>query len=201
VDVSIRIKAAPPMNLPSEQEDHIEQDAYWKLHYGELKIKVFAPKYYYSRNQKKDEYSYKIVQSKTYDLSDFFFEDIKKIFDKLPFKPELIVVAPASQVNSFSPTLLKLGEKLSRELGIPNENILTRSVFRKKMIMCKDSEERFQAVKDTLRLTDNPKNKRIVLLDDTRTSGVSLLECAKVLFGAEAEDVIAVCLGINKLGG
>jgi len=69
------------------------------------------------------------------------------------------------------------------------------------MIMCKDSEERFQAVKDTLRLTDNPKNKRIVLLDDTRTSGVSLLECAKVLFGAEAEDVIAVCLGINKLGG
>ncbi len=123
--------------------------------------------------------------------------EISAGFSELPFKPDVIVVVPASHVGDFSPTLLELGRKLSVGLGIPDENVLFRKVFRRKMTNCRNSQERFEAVNGTLELQRRVDGKKIVLLDDTRGSGMSLLESAKVLNAGGAAKVVAVCLGIN----
>ena len=179
------------------------QPVEWPDYYGDLTLTVIAPKYYYPERRKSDKYSDLIRKSKTEDLSDVFLKKLVAVFgDKLPDDPDLIVVVPGSQTNSFSPTLLELGKKLSSHYNVPNENILTRTCATKKQSYCKTKDERHKAVSGTIGLrepvkTNLSKYQRALLLDDIRTTGMTLLECAKVLKGVGIKDFIAVCLGIN----
>ncbi|MFH0973515.1 MAG: phosphoribosyltransferase family protein [Candidatus Micrarchaeota archaeon] len=176
----------------------MSEAAYWPDYYAGLVVKVFAPKLYYPYRVKKDEYSAKIVFSKKRDLSDYFLKEVETVFSKLPFKPGLIVVVPASKLNCFSPTVLALAGELSAKFGVANENILVRVKEERKLTNCKSFDERYASIKDSFKATRKLKGEKIVLLDDTRATGMTLLECAKTLKAAGASDVEAVCLGINS---
>jgi predicted amidophosphoribosyltransferase len=173
------------------------EPAAWPEHYGKLEVLVLAPKIYYPLKTKKDEYSRQIVFSKKTDLSEYFFEEVKTVFTKLPFKPDLIIVVPASKIRSFSPTMVGLGRKLSYEFNVPFRKSIKRIEERIKLTDCATQEERFASVDGSLKVIRRLKGEKIVLLDDTRVSGVTLLECAKILKEAGASDVAAICLGIN----
>lgn len=172
--------------------------AKWDRYYPNLEVAVFAPKFYYSMEKKRDEYSKNIVLGKQSDLSAYFFEDIKETFSKLPIKPNLIVVIPSSKMESYSPTMIELGIKLSNTFGIENSNIVERIKQGKKLTKCSSCDERFHEVNDSFNVTQQLDGEKIVLLDDTRVTGMTILECAKELREAGASDIVAVCLGINE---
>ena len=44
---------------------------------------------------------------------------------------------------------------------------------------------------------DQIKGKKILLIDDIRTSGISILECADILLKEGAKEVISLSLGTN----
>lgn len=171
--------------------------AKWPEYYGDLEVQVFAPKFYHQLPEK-DEYSAKIVYGKKTDLSDYFLDAVHAVFLKLPFKPNLIVVVPSSKRGKFSPTMLELGKKLSKILSIKNKNIINRVKEGKKLTDCKDSVERHSAIEGSFKVTKPLNGERIAILDDTRATGMTFLECTKILRKAGASDIVAVCLGINK---
>jgi predicted amidophosphoribosyltransferase len=173
------------------------EPAKWPEHYGDLEVPVFAPRFYYPLSTRKDEYSKQIVFGKKTDLSNYFFEEVKTVLAKLPFKPDLLIIVPSSKMLKFSPTILGLGKKLSKEVNIPFKRSIKRIRERTKLTDCANQEERYASVNGSLKVIKKLKGEKIVLLDDTRVSGVTLLECAKILKKAGASDVAAICLGIN----
>ncbi|MBI2144181.1 hypothetical protein HYU17_03460 [Candidatus Woesearchaeota archaeon] len=186
-----------------EAEKIIDEASHQPEYYEELKIPTIAPAYYYAPGVKKDDYSYKIVLSKKNDCSDYFYDRIKKIFDTYAGKTaNLICVAPSSEVGKYSPTLLRLAERLSEYSGIENENIIARTVQRGKMTSLKIYKDRFDCVKGTISLNKQLKDtqKRIIVLDDVKVGGFTILECAKILKEAGATNFLAICLGINNTG-
>lgn len=186
-----------------EPEKLIDEASYQPEYYGELKVPTIAPAYYYAGSVKRDSYSYNIVQSKKRDCSEYFYDKIKKNFDAYSGKTaNLICVAPSSEVGKYSPTLLKLAERLSEHSLIVNNNIIMRTVQRGKMTSLKIYKERFDCVKGTLSLSNPLQSvqKRILILDDVKVGGFTILECAKILKEAGATNFLAICLGINNTG-
>ena len=175
-----------------------KQTAQWPDYYGDLSVQVYAPRFYYSLTQKKDDYSKKVVFGKNQDYSGFFFEPIKRIFEKLPFAPDLLIVLPSSKIGRFSPTLTALGKRLSETYKIQNGNIIERIKEGKKLTDCANHDERYEATKDSIKIKASVTGLKIVLLDDTKTTGMTILECTKALKAWGASEVVAVCLGINK---
>lgn len=173
------------------------EPATWSKYYDDLEVPVFAPRLYYPLSIKKDEYSRKIVFGKRTDLSNYFLEEVRIVFSKLPFRPDLLIIVPSSRIRMFSPTILGLGKKLSESFNIPFRKSIKRVKERTKLTDCATQEERYASVNGCFRVIRKLKGEKIVLLDDTRVSGVTLLECAKILKKAGASDVVAVCLGIN----
>ncbi len=148
-----------------------------------------------------DTYSYKIVQSKHTDLALFFYDYIKQIFNDCEGQnANLICVAPSSEVGQFSPTLLQIAEKLSTESGVLNENIIVKAIKKEKMTTKIGYDSRFHAVDGTFAVTRRLKDneKKILILDDTKVSGCTVLECAKMLIPYGAQKFISICLGINS---
>jgi len=174
------------------------ESASWPEHYDNLEVQVLAPRHYYPSYSRKDDYSKKIVDSKNDDLSDYFFEEIKAIFPELPFTPDLIVIVPASKLGRFSTTMVSLCGKLSNALNIPFDKLIQRVREGKKLTSCPTQEERYDSVNGAFKVTRELNGENIVLLDDTKVSGVTLPECAKELKKTGASDVVAICLGINK---
>jgi len=176
-----------------------KQTAKYTQYYGDLSVTVFAPRFYYSKSQKKDEYSKQIVFGKFQDLSDYFFEPVKNVFAKLPFIPDLIVVAPSSKIGAFSPTLNSLASRLSKVYGVPHVNVIERIREGKKLTNCPHLEERHKEIDGAFKVIVSMKGLKVVLLDDTKTTGLTSLECAKELKTAGVLVIMAVCLGINRV--
>lgn len=41
-------------------------------------------------------------------------------------------------------------------------------------------------------------NKKVLLIDDTKTTGMTILEAKKILLKKGVKEIVAVCLGINS---
>jgi predicted amidophosphoribosyltransferase len=142
------------------------------------------------------------VDSKTKELSGYFYPLVKWLFDKKRKEynldsSDLITVIPGSKSTTISPTLRVIGELLSKDTGIPCDLIIERT--RQSSWSQRNGVSRFSDVSGSMtlkrRLLGN--EKKILLLDDTRTTGMTALECAKMLTAAGAEDAILICLGTN----
>jgi len=165
----------------------------------ELAVTVFAPRYYYSRTKGDDEYSKQIVNGKHQDLSQYFFEHIKPVFIKLPTKSNVIVFVP-SHKDTVSPTLQSVAYQLQQEFKIPYKNIIRRK-GNKKQTSCSSRDERYREVKGAFKIDKRKHHMEglnVVLLDDVKTTGLTILECAKELKRVGAENVVGLCLSINR---
>ena len=59
-------------------------------------------------------------------------------------------------------------------------------------------KNRFNAVNGTMIVEGaSVKGKKVLLLDDLRTSGMSILEATKILKNAGVEDVVYLCFGTH----
>lgn len=93
-----------------------------------------------------------------------------------------------------------LAKGLSERLGIPTENVLSRTKNTKTQFKL-DRKERLENLKDAFALNSKfvihnskLKNVTIFLVDDILTSGSTLLECANVLKRAGAKAVFGLTL-------
>jgi predicted amidophosphoribosyltransferase len=170
---------------------------------------VYAPQYYIKYRAGPDSYSHDIVLSKRYvDYSDHFlgyFENMYKGLkeDNVSVAFDLITVMPSSKKGYLSKTLSPLATKISEKTGVPVCQILERT---RDVTSSGSNElslpERFQKIKGSIAVIRNLKEneKRILVLDDTKASGCSILEAASLLKNAGAVEVVLWCLGINKYG-
>ncbi|MFH0859760.1 MAG: hypothetical protein V1921_01010 [Candidatus Altiarchaeota archaeon] len=179
----------------------IQETARQQEYYGLVSEEVYAPHHYYSKTVKRDEYSFNIVLSKHNDCSDYFFEPIKQVIDNLGGlgkleNLDLITTIPSHARGRVSPTLSSLGVKLSTYLNVPFENIIER--IKTDESKCKPACEKFDAVHNSMKITKKIGGiKKILLLDDVKVTGVTLLEAKKVLRESGVSETICVCLGIN----
>jgi hypothetical protein len=196
-------KPQDSMTSTVDGQDHIKQEARYSKYFGTLSVNVYAPKRYYKMEIKRDWYSYGIVKSKSEDLSNMFYEDFKKAFDKIiPSGFDLITIIPKTNVGAFSPTMMSLCKRLSTETKIPFTQVLNRIRSpEKKMTDLGNVEARNKSNQGTIDLT-NPelvKGKRVLVIDDVKTTGDTILTCAQLLINNGAKNVVGLCLGINAM--
>lgn len=172
-------------------------------YYPGLIVKVISPAYYYEKKYE-DEYSLKIIESKKLDVSNYFLERVIKTVEKYRQdfdNCEIITIIPTSKPNfPVSPTLNSIANHLSKHLDIPYEQIIKKIEFR--ISSRRKRKYRFNAVNGTIRIEGSSvEGKKVFLLDDLRTSGMSILEATKILKNAGATEVVCLCLGthINKV--
>ena len=102
--------------------------------------------------------------------------------------------------GTYSPTLKSLGFKLSKFLDVPYEQLIDRDVETgRKNVAGNTAIDRYNLIKDSMKLNRklSINEKKIMILDDVKVSGITLLESKKILLDAGAEETLSVCLGIN----
>lgn len=168
-------------------------------YYPGLIVKVISPAYYYEKKYG-DEYSLNIIESKKSDVSSFFLKRVIKTIEKYRQdldNCEIITIIPTSKPKlRVSPTLNSIANHLSKHLDIPYEQIIKKIVFR--ISSGRTRKDRFNAVNGTMLVKGaSVKGKKVLLLDDLRTSGMSILEATKILKNAGVENVVCLCLGTH----
>jgi predicted amidophosphoribosyltransferase len=183
----------------------ISQEAFLPLLFPGLKETVYAPKWYYVLSVKKDNYSHKLCYySKKHDWSIFFYPYIKEVVDELNrgrllCDLELITIIPSHEIDGHSPTLHGLAQELSEYLHVPWDLIIKRIKETRAGGQRLDNRfTRYFSIKDTMMVTRPLKETKILLLDDVKASGTTILESKKILLKAGVKETITICLGINS---
>lgn len=90
-----------------------------------------------------------------------------------------------------------LAERLSKIFGIPLYNLLSCKYTRTVQHNLSE-KERFSNVKGKYTVTQNVNGKRLLLIDDIKTTGATLNECAKRLLMAGADGVYCATALISE---
>lgn len=171
-------------------------------YYPNLKTPVISATYYYEKHYG-EEYSLKIIEAKKrVNLFDYFwpkfFEMVKDYEGELKLREFSIITAvPTTKPYlPITPTLFSLAERLSQHLNVPYEQVVKRIEFRKSF--GRSLKDRYDANKDTMVIhCKSIAGKKVILVDDCRSSGMTILECTKILKAAGAEEVICLCLATH----
>jgi len=176
--------------------------ARWPHYYPDMELEVFAPEWYFKGHT--DEYSEKILSSKNNNESEYFIPKIKDLIDELKKsgklgKIDLIATIPKSDLT-YSSTLSSTASWTALYLKTKHENIIERLVSGRRNVRGNGAEKRFHQTDGSMKLKRKLESneKNILLLDDIKTTGMTLLECAKILKEGEAEKIFCICLGISR---
>jgi hypothetical protein len=184
-----------------DKEGRVKEKVIRGEHYAGLEVWAISPGLY---KGKKDAYSKKIIESKTENLSDFFYDKIKDVYDSFDKEFglsnfEWVIPIPTSKPNQdISPTLRPVGEKLAEETKKIFAPVIEKVGLSSSKV--RDVETRHNDVSNSMKINCEAykvKGKNIILLDDLRASGTTILECTKILREAGCGKVIAICLSIN----
>lgn len=163
---------------------------------------VFSPRWYYKGYD--DEYSKKILSSKKVDESEYFKPELKKLINTLKAKGllkgyDLITIFPKSNLK-YSPTLETLGGWIADYLKIKYEKIIIRKKTGRRNEGKDYAEKRYNKTKNSMSLKKgiNLKGKSIILFDDVKATGMTILECGKILKNIDIKNIQPICLGISR---
>ena len=176
--------------------------ARWPHYYSDMELEVFAPEWYLKGHA--DEYSEKILSSKDNNESEYFVPKIKELIDELTKekklgKIDLIITIPKSDLT-YSSTLDSVASWTATYLKTKHENIIERLVSGRRNVGDNGAEKRFKQTDGSMKLKRKLEinEKNILLIDDIKTTGMTLLESAKLLKEDGAEMIFCVCLGISR---
>lgn len=172
--------------------------------YPGLRLKVDASEWYFKGHEAYDEYSQKVLSSKRNDESNYFIPKIKELIDSLIKRNELqgiclVVTIPKSDLG-YSITLNSIANWIKAYLSVEYENIIERVAKGRRNLGGNASEKRFNQTNGSMKLKRSLKSheKNILILDDVKATGMTILESAKILKSAGAENISCICLGINR---
>ena len=173
--------------------------------YPGIKIKSVTPKYYYHKKyHEENEYSKKILDTKitNKDESVYFIPFVDDCLDKfeddLHFSSvDLISIIPNS-VNKYYPNIIKIAKHVEKKLKKPSRSLFNRINSSKSVSRARLSRYKYLSGNFPICKGVDVDGKRVLLIDDIRTSGITALECAKVLLESGAKEVILFALGTNS---
>jgi len=180
----------------------MKQESISSKNYPGIFEMVYAPNWYLKGHE--DLYSQKILSSKKSDESEFFKPFLKDMIENLknqmifPENIKLITIVPNSHL-SYSPTLISLGKWLANYFESEFKIIIVPNKECRRNISGNTCEERFNITKGSMYINQeiSDKENMILLLDDTKTTGTTTLECIKILKEKGARIIYPICLGIN----
>jgi|SRR3989338_917688 len=172
--------------------------------YSGIELQVFAPEWYYS-GKRSSEYSKIVLESKTKDCSDKLIPFVKRTIDELKkqhkiWSIDLIAIVPKHD-STYSPTLNSLGKVIANYLSSKYDNIIRKKASGdRRNAGSQDLQSRYDKTKGSLELTRNLNltEKNILIIDDLKVTGLTLLETAHNLIKSGASHIFCICLGINK---
>lgn len=175
--------------------------------FSDIKIEVFAPDWYYrGKFDLYPEHSNKILNSKDNDRnhSEYFIPKmislVKQMRDhnKLS-KIDLVAIIPSSDLG-YKQTLDSTAKAVAEHLCTKYEKIIARIKPGRRNLYCTGVEERFKQTKDSMKLTRelSPVEKTILIIDDVKVTGATILEVASLFKKAGATKIHAICFGISK---
>jgi len=170
--------------------------------YPGLKIQAVTPRWYYKKTyHERDEYSRKILQSKKgIDESEYFKSYTEKCIvafdEEMGFSSvDLVTLIPNSDCKYYR-TITEIVKFVSSKLNKKSHLVFNREHGQR---TGSHREDRYKDLHGKFKIInqDQIKGKKILLIDDIRTSGISILECADILLKEGAKEVISLSLGTN----
>ena len=158
--------------------------------------------FYWGDNSKKMIYRFKLHGK--LDAADFFAENIykkvKECFCDQKF--DIVTAVPMSPFKKIGKGYNHsevIAKALARKMGVEFKKLLNKKPFCKSQHTMK-RDERFENVKGMFYPKAEAHYKKVLLVDDIKTTGATLNECTKELLFAGVEEVFcSVCvLGIEK---
>jgi hypothetical protein len=170
--------------------------------YPDLKIQAVTPRWYYKKMYHgRDEYSRKILQSKKgTDESEYFKSYVEKCIEsfdgEMGFSSvDLVTLIPNSD-GKYYKNIIEIVKFVSSKFNKTSSPVFNRQPGQR---TGPRRENRYKDIHGKFKIIDQDqiKGKKILLIDDIRTSGISILECADILLKAGAKEIISLSLGTN----
>ncbi len=170
--------------------------------FPDLEIQGVTPRWYYKKiYHGSDEYSRRILRSKKgYDESEYFRSFVENCIDRFDqdmgfSSVDLITLIPNSN-NKYYENIINVAKIVSSRLGKRFIPLFDREPGQR---TGNHREDRYKDLHGKFKIKNQEQIKggKILLIDDIRTSGISILECSEVLLTAGAKEIISLSLGTN----
>lgn len=112
-------------------------------------------------------------------------------------KFDYLTLYPTRTKDSFNKNMIDLLSQFSEKINIPYKEILRRNRTIKANHTLNTFKDRLNNVRGSIDVREDVKNKRILLFDNTSTTGISLIDAADKLYHDGAKEVVGICLGLS----
>lgn len=130
-------------------------------------------------------------------LSAWMAEEMAKALASCPPYPATVITAVPLSRQRMRERGYNQSEKLARALsqltGVEYRNLLIRRVNTHQQATLSAIQRR-NALKGAFQASERLEGQRVLLVDDVRTTGTTMVRCAEALFDAGAEDVAVISL-------
>lgn len=184
-------------------------DCYWMrvLHYRDRAepMHIFSLGHYIPFKEGTDEFSKNLNYFYKYgypDLLNGFSRELTNLYtlhslSELNF--DYITVLPTHEKDNINPNMIKLAKKISEGTGLEYIQLIkrTRTINKNHTLTF---EERMNNVANSIELCLPVKDKKILIIDNTCTTGASFLNVKSELIKGGATGAIGTCIGLGFRG-
>lgn len=163
---------------------------------------IFGIGHYVAVKSGEDDYSRNLIYFYKYGNNiGFFAEELKDLYklrfegDKIRF--DYMTLYPTRKKDGLNQNMQNLINKLSMEINLPYRQILRRNRDILPNHELKTFEERIKNVQNSIDVMENVKDKNIIVIDNTSTTGISLIDAANLLLNKGSKEVACMCLGLS----
>ncbi|MEM0143710.1 MAG: phosphoribosyltransferase family protein [Candidatus Parvarchaeum sp.] len=167
-------------------------------------LPIFGLGHYKSEVDGGDSFSKRVLWVYKYGNDDDILYFSKRLYSmyKEWFEPDnflfdIICVIPSHKKGEINKNLECLAKGLGEKIGVRYSPILFRNRDVLEQHNINNVEERLENVKASIDVTEDVKNKSVLVLDNLTTTGANIIVTHEALKNAEVKEVIFVCLGFS----
>ena len=164
-------------------------------------VPIFAFGHYIPVGEGGDEFSKKVNGFHQHGYYfDYFLERLINFYNKrvkgdIAF--DIICVCPSHEKDHINENMVHLATAFSEKVGIPYNQILIRVKETKRQHEMKTDEQRKENVRGSFSLSENLKDKNIMILDNTSITTETSQEIYRVMKDADAKICLFISLGLG----
>jgi predicted amidophosphoribosyltransferase len=176
----------------------IELTISWPKLYPGIHVRYFYAGSYHDKSHQ-DDFSKSIIASKSSDQSSLFRSSFEDNLRKIKVAPDLVIPVPSSH-EVPSPTVDALARLAADFFKATYSSCLRKKPGSVKLSTLKGGyKERYDAVKGSILLNHSLLGtaRTVLLIDDIKSTGLTTMECAKMLKESGVHTVVAVFIARN----
>ena len=166
---------------------------------------IFGINHYMPIEMGKEEYSKRLLYFYKYGNEiEFFVQKLVDLFnlrfagDNIKF--DYVTLYPSHKKGHINANMENLVAKFSKLTGLPYKQILRRNTDIRPSHNLKTFEERKENLKSSIEILEVVTGKNVIVLDNTATTGMSLIDVTNLLIEKGAKNVVCICLGLGYKG-